>query len=268
MIKNIWTKWLNFSRWKKGLLLAILAVVILCIRACTGPIIPLAKQYRVIRSNDWTPLELFGREPNMAAFVDDLVTQIVDEEGLSITLTVSSTLTSQGLFQVLDLGAYDAILAVFSPNSYVKEKYIVSLPIYNAGPVLIVPVSSSAASLLDVKDKVIGIKRGSSVALQLGNSSFLLRSYDNMTSALEDLENSVIGGVVLEAELAEIYIKGFYKGKLKIATAPLTDLGLRLVARQEAGNKQLVERFNQGLAESEKNGEYENLIHKWGLTNL
>jgi ABC-type amino acid transport substrate-binding protein len=225
------------------------------------------RQYHIIRSNNWAPLEFFGKEPNMGAFVDELIYEIAAEEQLQITLSASKELDPQGLFILLDAGQYDAIVVTFSPNTFIKDKYLISNPIYNAGPVLIVSSSSNATSLKDLQGRGIGIKNGSSLAFEIGRESSMLISYDSMISALEDVDKNIIAGVIMDAELAEIYIHGFYKDRLKIATSPLTDLGLRLVAVRSDEGKLLIQKFNEGLTKAEKDGEFEKLIQKWGLTN-
>lgn len=267
MIRKIWNKIFALSK-RQMLIIGAFAVILLFIfRACSGPLIMLEKQYHIIRSNNWSPLEFFGKEPNMGAFVDELIYEIAVKEKLKISLSASKELGPQGLFRLLDLGEFDAIVVTFSPNKFIKDKYLISDPIYNAGPVLIVLSNSKATSLKDLQGKAIGVKIGSSEVFGIGKEASLLISYDSMISALEDLEKNIISGVILDAELAQIYAKGFYKDKIKIATAPLTDLGLRMVAIKSEVNKQLIQKFNEGLSRTETDGVFEKLIEKWGLTN-
>jgi polar amino acid transport system substrate-binding protein len=267
MIKKIWNKISSLPKRKVLLFAALVIFLLLIFRACSSPAIVKDKLYYIIRSNNWMPLELFGREPNMSAFVDELINEISVTEHLRIHLSTSQNLDPQGLFILLDTNQYDAIVVTFSPNAFIKDKYLISSPIYNAGPVLVVKDSSAAKSLADLNGKAVGIKMGSSQAFDVGRDASLLVGYESMINALEDLENNVISGVVMEAELAQIYTEGFYKGKLKIASAPLTDLGLRLVTKNNENGRFLIENFNNGLKKAEHEGIFENLIKKWGLTN-
>jgi ABC-type amino acid transport substrate-binding protein len=259
-----------FFRPKWQLLSFVLVLILLLIgfKACRGKNPMLAKSYSILRSNNWAPLELFGKEPNMGAFIDELVVEISQKKELKMTLSVVNNLDSHGLVQILDARRYDAIITALSPSSYLKNKYYISDPIFKAGPVLIVKKDSHAKSLADLEGRAIGIKKGSTAAFQLGHESSLFISYDNIEAALDDLEKNILAGVVMEAELAQIYVHGFYKDALKIATAPLTDLGIRLIALQTPANEFLIQEFNAGLAEVEEDGSFEKLIHKWELTNL
>jgi ABC-type amino acid transport substrate-binding protein len=253
---------------KKGLFfgLGLLVVFIFIFRACLGPLVE-SKVYYIVRSNNLAPLELFGKEPNMSAFIDELMGIISEKEHFKIHLSVSNILSGKELFKLLDMNQYDAILVTFSPGDYLKNKYLISEPIYNAGPVLIVNADSNIKSLKDLNGRAVAIKRGSSQIFQFGGKTAFFVSYDNMITALDDLEKNIIGGVIMDGELAQIYANGFYKGKIKIATPPLTDLALRLVAKKGDAEEMLIQKFNAGLQAAEKNGSFEDLIHKWNLLN-
>lgn len=266
MIKQIREKFrcIKIRQWVGFFVL--LFILLLFFRLHNGPLLPNEKIYNVLRSNNWIPLSFYGKEYNMGAFVDELISEIAISEDLKIYLITSPDLDPHGLFSILDENQYDAIIVTFSPIMLIKEKYIFSNPIYNAGPVLIVPESSQATSLKDLKGRFIAINK-SSQTFDIGKEASLFVSYDNMIAALDDLEKNLIAGVIMDAELAQIYTQGFYKGKLKIATPPLTDLGLRLVSKKTPEGKHLIERFNRGLEEAEKKGIFDTLIKKWELTN-
>ena len=55
-----------------------------------------------------------------------------------------------------------------------------------------------------------------------------------------------------------------YYGKIKIATPPLNNAGLRLVTLQ-GEHKDLIDTFNRGLTKLRQNGVYDKLLKKWEL---
>ncbi len=91
--------------------------------------------------------------------------------------------------------------------------------------------------------------------------------YDTASAALENLDRNVIDGVILDALKAYAYTEGFYVGRLKVASFPLTDKGLRLISRKDPKSLLLISRFNKGLEKIRKEGVYSELIEKWDLTN-
>lgn len=241
--------------------LALLFLLILW-RSCSGPERFNSKTYHIARSANLSPLKMEGKEPNLLAFESDLIQEIAKEEKLKILLyTVSYT----NLFDPLNKDEYDGALMVLDPNSYMKELYYISDPIFYGGPVLIVPESSTVTSLKELQGKGIGIESGSPLIFKLSQENQLLVSYTSMISALEDLDKGILSGVILDANLAYTYTEGFYKNKLKIATAPLTELGIRLVAKDTSDGKYLVEQFNEGLKKIKENGKFLSLIRKWEL---
>lgn len=264
-MKKLYYKILQIPKWG---LFSGLGLIILCIflvRACMGPLIE-RKVYYIARSSNWGALGLFGKEPNMSAFIDELLSLIAAKEHFKYYLSVSKTLSGEDIFKLLDSNQYDAILVTFSPVDYLKDKYLISEPIYRAGPVLLVNINSIVHSLKDFNGKPIAIKQGSAQLYQLRREAGFFVSYDNMINALDDLEKNIIGGVIMEVELAQFYVNGFYKGKIKVATTPLTDIALRLVAKKSKSEEILINKFNEGLQAAEKDGSFKELMTKWNLT--
>lgn len=215
------------------------------------------------RSATWPALELMGKDPNMLAFLDELTAGIAQNE--KILLNVSTT-TGINLLEALDAGKFDGVFLVVTPNPLMKEQYNLSDPIFTAGPVLVVPATSEATSFKNLKEKGIGIKSGSPFLFKLNQRfDFTFVPYDSLFTALEDLVKGNLAGVIMEAQLAQTYIHGFYHDKLKIVGMPLTDVSIRLITHWDAKGESLIEHFNQGLKQMHEDGTYRKLIHKWTL---
>ena len=90
--------------------------------------------------------------------------------------------------------------------------------------------------------------------------------YDTVSTALEKLNANVIDAVIMDVLRAYVFTEGFYAGRLKVATSPLTDKGLRLLGRDQPSSLLLISQFNEGLQELMESGRYHELIKKWGLT--
>lgn len=244
----------------------LLVVIILAVmRACSADVLWNMHVFRIARDKTWYPIQLFDKERNMLAFSDDLLTAIARQEKLSFELLSVGT---ENLFLGLDLGNYDGIFTSLAPDPKTREKYLFSDPFYRIGPVLIVPYASNVASVSDMEGKIIGVRTGSSLVFNIQQyPNILIRSYDNVLLAFMDLEKNVIDGVILDGLTAYIYTSGIFDKRLKIATGPLTDVGLRLIAKHSPLSQQLIEHFNTGLKEIQANGIYTELVLKWGLYN-
>lgn len=220
------------------------------------------KTYVIGRTANLAPLKFSGKEPNVLAFESDIITAVALKEKLRVHLV---TLSNTNLFNALDRETYDAIIAAVEPTTLMQERYAISEPLFYGGPVLVVREDSTVTTLKELQGRGIAIEEGSPMIFKLSQENLLLVSYRNMISALEDLNRGIIEGVILEANLAYTYTNGFYKDKLKVATSPLTNLGLRLIARKDSSGIYLIDLFNKGLKELEESGEYARLIDKWEL---
>ena len=113
----------------------------------------------------------------------------------------------------------------------------------------------------------MGIKRGDSILVDQTSSGILFIPYDSHLTAFDDLQIKKIEGVILPASAAYTFIKVFYAGRLKVASSPLREEGLRIVAEKSIANHYLIETFNKGLKEAMMDGSYDSLLIKWSLIN-
>lgn len=221
--------------------------------------------YIIGRDSTWYPIDLRGKEKNMVGFSNDLVRAIGEEQGFRPRII---EVGPNALFDGLDLKRYDAVLSSFTPTVMNRRFYGFSDPFYLVGPVLVVPVESEAKSLEDMAGKIIGIERR---ALQVFNipkpRDVVIIPYDTAAIALEYLDEQVVDGVIVNALMAHVNTEGFYAGRLKVATSPFTNKGLRLITRNEPKSLLLISRFNKGLEKIKTNGRYDQLIQSWGLIN-
>lgn len=249
------------------LLLLILATLLLVMRSCdSSDNFWRKKLYRIARDTTWYPLDLLGKERNMLAFSNELLLAIAKGESLKIELLSTN---SENLFSGLDNEFYDAILSPTGPNQRNYESYLFSKPLYLLGPVLVVKKGTDITSLKDLTGKTIGVPSGSSLVYNRYPSIFIT-SYDNMLTALNDVEKNVIDGVILNGLTAYSYTSssGLYAGRLIVASPPLTDEGIRLISRNDEESKYLIDQFNEGLEKAKADGTYEDLITKWGLYKI
>jgi polar amino acid transport system substrate-binding protein len=222
--------------------------------------------YRVAIDESWYPLQLYDQEQYISAFSEELLRKIADQQHFSVQLV---RIGSENRFAGLDNGEYEGILSSIVPQEVDNEEYIFSHPYYFLGPVLVVSKSSHVKSLDDLRGKTIGlINRSESInALEKYSSIyFVYYSYKDIFKLADDVRNKVIDGMILNVIPAHEYTKNaIYLNQLKIASTPLTNEGLRLIAKNNPESKKLIEQFNEGLKALKKNGTYHQLLLKWGL---
>ncbi|ADI37653.1 putative bacterial extracellular solute-binding protein [Waddlia chondrophila 2032/99] len=245
-----------------GLFVAV-ALIWLILRVFSGGYTPTVPIYYIARDSTWYPADLRGKEKNMVGFANDLIQEIADMQGFRVQVF---EVGRNGLYDGLDTGRYEGVFSTLEPNPVNRKKYLFSDPFYRLGPVLIVRENSKIASLEDLNGKILGIESGALQTFDLSEPpKVVMIPYDSSSTALERLNANVIDAVIMDVLRAYVFTGGFYSGRLKIATSPLTDRGLRLLTRNQPNFHLLISQFNEGLHRLQESGRYGELLDKWEL---
>lgn len=243
----------------------IIFLLFLLFRACSSDKVISHNSYNIGRARTWYFINLMGKEKNMAAFTDDLLATIAKEAHANFTVASASF---GDLVEKLHDGEFDGIISILNPGFEYESRLIFSKPYFQLGPVLVLRTNSQLRTWDELKNKIIGIQGQSPSIFEMAEDrSIQLRLYDDPLASLADLDAGKIDGVVLPILEAYSLINTFYANKLRIATAPLTHEGLRLITLNNPKGKKLVTLFNEGLDEAKKDGTYEALLINWGLMN-
>lgn len=211
----------------------------------------------------WYASELPGKEKNVFAFSCELLQEISKVKKTKISILTQNW---DMLLPNLRQKKYTGILSPMPPYLFNEKTYYFSDSYLQTGPVLILPFASKVDAFEKLSGKEIAILRGSKDALLLEKyPGILIRIYDSLPQAFNDVLKGVIDGAIAPVLIAQSYCTDIYHGELKVATAPLTQEGLRLVTLYSEGDE-LVQTFNEGLKELRSNGSYEKLLRKWKLT--
>ncbi len=220
--------------------------------------------YEVAIDPTWYPLSFHKEQTSILGFSTDILMQISIQEDISFSQLNTNW---DSLLEGLNSQKYKAVLSSLSPYNFNQAVYSFSDPYLPLGPVLIVPLDSSKNSIEEFSGKCIGILQGSRDSLILEKDpTIFIRSYENASSLLTDLVAENVQAALLPVLTASAYVDHLYYKKLKIATLPLNNQGLRLITLKDKA-PQLIEKFNRGLEELKKSGEYDKLLAKWNLAS-
>ncbi len=220
-------------------------------------------EYRIGVDPTWYPLILESKENSVTAFSTELLQKIGQEESIAFTkVTVSWNTLLEGLKK----GEYTGILSSIFPYSFNEELFDFSDIYLNTGPVLVVSTGSPFTSFEQLAGKEIAVMPESDgIAFLEKYPHILIRPYPSPAEALNDLSKGRIDGALIDVLIANAYCQDLYRGRLQIATAPLTRSGLRLLTLREQAPI-LIEAFNTGLNALRSSKEYEQLLQKWHLS--
>lgn len=256
----LWARQPKNYGWLAPLLLFI--TILFVVKGCSGKEKKYSSRYVIARDERWYPLYFFGKEKNVLAFSQDLIIEISKRKGLSIQFIGAN---SGDLLETLD-GSADAILSSITPDVILQDRYLFSEPYYDLGAVLLVEEASPITSLDQMQNKYLGIKRGSTALFNIPSYPDLrVFTYDSYIVMLDDILRDKIDGALLNQLNAFNFTSGYYKGRLKVVTPPLTKEGLRLITNTTTRDEILINAFNEGVQELKADGTYSELLNKWDL---
>jgi polar amino acid transport system substrate-binding protein len=223
--------------------------------------------YLIARTINWSGFPLVGAEADLHAFAEEVVLAASQESNLRIQFVPADPNT---LLEDVEDEKFDAIFTFLIPDSFNQYRYQFSDPLYLMGSVLVVRNELTHVNDLSGMDgKLVGVEANSPALLDLARyPSIIVLTYDNIHQALNDVAYDKIDGVIMDSWNAHVYAQGIYAGKIRVATHPFTNDGLRLLTMNDPEHKEFMKRFDDGLERIKASGKYHELLKKWELYNL
>lgn len=210
---------------------------------------------------NWYPLNFGPQTSYVNGFTEDMLIEMARYSGIEFERIPANWDT---LVDGLREKKYDAILTSMQPYIFNKAKYDFSTNFLDLGPVLIVPVAATQTKLSKMEGMLIGIIAADPAVLILeAHPTIIIRNYPTIPDLLNAVANNEIQGALLDRIPAVNFTNDLYSGKLKIATDPLTDKGLHLVANKDQAN--VVRIFNKNLDALKRKKTLNALLKKWQL---
>lgn len=226
-------------------------------------IIPTTKLFTVAHDATWAPFSFAGKESQLTAFTDELLSTIAEDQQFIIHVRPASP---NNLFSGLNNGDYEGVLSARTMDGVVLKKYYTSPIFYAFGPVIIAKIPSNIRTAEDLRGRTVGITSTVEFLMQYPtdpDTTYI--SYPHISDALAALANGSVQAVIGSKVLAEIYVSSLYRDKLSIVSVPLSDSGLRLFTLRNEEGLSLIKLFSDGLENLKKNGVYAKLLQKWKL---
>lgn len=222
--------------------------------------------YQIGQDNRWSTINLMGKEQNLTAFNNQLLSSIAKEENFKFSIRSSP---SSDLINDLENGRLQGVLTTLQSSYLHDERLVFSAPYFLTGPVLIIPSSAPLQGWNEKGKKIVAIPYHSPILSILEQDPGIqIKIYPDILQALSDLSKRQIDGAIFPAIPSYTYVNAFYQSELKIATLPLTDEGVRLVVQKNEQGKELLDQFNKGLATIKENGAFTQLLDRWGFVNV
>ena len=221
-----------------------------------------AKTVVVAQDATWPPMEFLNQNKEVTGFSTDLMKAVAKEAGFEI---VFKNVAWDGIFAGLDAGLYDAVCSSVTITDQRKKAMDFAIPYFKVRQALVVPKTTSAKSVEEMKGKTLGAQIGTTGYFVIKKTEGVTaKSYDEIGLAMEDLFNGRIDGVVCDDPVAAQYAlqKAEYAEKLKIAAILETGDEFYGVAVKK-GNKEVLDLLNKGIKAVQDKGLEKELRTKW-----
>ncbi len=239
---------------------------LLLVFACTGCFWSSSERpvYTIFRSNTIQGINLQGKETSIQGFTDDVLFEIARMKGIRLQI---NTVEHGKTGEMIDMQGADGVVGVVDASLQNRRQYLISEPLFTFGPVVVLRRNETYKDIDSLKNKVVGFDRAYAGLIENREDlSFILKPYDQMTYAMEDLVHGKIDAVILDSIRAYQLVGNFYANTLKVASSPLIVTSLCLIVK--AGTfDELIPLFNDGLLKLKKQGTYQKMLDYWGLVD-
>ncbi len=191
----------------------------------------------------------------VTGFDIDLVKKIADVEGLKIKEI--KTMPFTGIVPAVNSKQVDVAVAGITIKKSRMEQVNFSNAYYHSGLSILVKSDSNISSLDDLKDKLVGTKKGtSSVDLLKQHNITNVKQYENINEAYAALESGGVDAVVFDNPV-NVDFKSKHND-VKIVGGLLTGEYYGIAVNKD--EKDLLDKINDGLKKLQDNGEYAKLF--------
>lgn len=214
------------------------------------------------------PMESLNAQNEIVGYDVDFMKAVAKEAGFDVAF---KNVEWDSIFKGLDAGEYDAVCSSVSITEERRPLMDFSLPYFwdkKVRQTLVVKKDSpikEVKKLKQVKSGMLGAQKGTtSLSLIEKTKGVTGKPYDNLDTAMRDLAEGRIDGVICDSPAAKEYASKKYDfaGKLRIAGL-LHDSNEYYAVAVKKGAKELLRLINKGIEQVQAKGVDKELRLKW-----
>jgi ABC-type amino acid transport substrate-binding protein len=241
--------------------LLLLFSVVLC-AACGSSKSPGKKGHRIGIDPSWRPLNFEELQPYVNGYTEEVLIHVAQSSRIQIEKVRANWDT---LLDGLHRGEYDALLTSMPPYAFNTARYDFSSDYLLLGPVIVTGIRSKYSELSQLSGELVGVLTGDPAVLLIEKfPEIVIRNFDSIPDALDAVVSGEIEAAVIDRLPAVNYVNDLYSETLRVASEPLTSMGLHLITLK-GRDARLLETFNKALARMQKKGKLSDLQRKWNL---
>ena len=222
---------------------------------------PVKSKYIIASDSSFAPF-VFQNDNNQYTGIDmELIKAIAKDQGFNIEITNPGF---DAAINAVQSGRADGIIAGMSVTDARKATFDFSDPYYTANTILAVKESSPISSYEDLKGKTVGVKNGTASQTFLTENQskygYKIKTFSDASPMYDSLNTGSIDAVMDDEPVVKYSISQGQKLKTPIEGTPI---GETAFAVKKGTNPELIEMFNNGLANLKASGEYQEILNKY-----
>ena len=222
---------------------------------------PVKAKYTIASDSSFAPF-VFQDSNNKYTGIDmDLIKAIAKDQGFTIEITNPGF---DAALNAVQSGQADGMIAGMSVTDARKETFDFSEPYYTANAILAIKETSTITSYKDLKGKTVGVKNGTASQTFLTKNQskydYKIKTFADASSMYDSLNSGSVDAVMDDEPVVKYSISQGQKLKTPIKGTPIGDTAF---AVKKGSNPELIQMFNNGLANIKKNGQYQKILDKY-----
>ena len=222
---------------------------------------PTKDKYIIASDSSFAPF-VFQNDSNKYTGIDmELIKAIAKDQGFTVEVTNPGF---DAAINSVQTGQADGIIAGMSVTDARKKTFDYSDPYYTANSILAVKDSSNIKSYEELKGKTVGVKTGtaSQTFLEENKSKYgySIKTFSDAASMYDSLNTGSVTAVMDDEPVVKYAIKQGKKLKTPIEGTPSGQVAF---AVKKGSNPELIEMFNNGLANLKESGKYQEILDKY-----
>ncbi len=222
---------------------------------------PKKSKYVISSDSSFAPFVFQNDKGKFTGIDMDLIKAIAKDQGFTIEINNPGF---DAAVSDVQSGHAQGMIAGMTVTDARKETFDFSEPYYTANSILAVQESSKIDSYDDLKGKTVGVKNGTSSQNFLEKNQkkygYKIKTFSDGASMYDSLNSGSVAAIMDDEPVIKYAIKQGRKFKTPIKGTPSGQLAF---AVKKGENPELIEMFNNGLANLKKSGQYQKIIDKY-----
>lgn len=215
---------------------------------------------------NWPPMEMKDNQGKITGYEIDLIKAMGETAGFQVKFVEVPWGT---IFNGLEKGKYDAVLASVSITDSKKDKYDFSEPYFTTEQLFVVPKAKREEPLREKSIAAFKLTTGAEALRLYQKVNIAFYTVEETDKAFMDLSKGFIDGVLCDSPMAVDYAtcNNKYKDKFALTTCMLPD-GVQIPNENygiavRKGNAEVLDLINQGLHAVIEKGIESEIRTKW-----